>query len=276
MKKILLYSLTIVGVISIILIIILIMVPMGPTPKILESNQSGPIPKIIETEALTPDVEIEDADQRDMGGDISTFSARLSNEGEDGEVLVTLKLLDKNNLPIKEYSETHYFESGETRKVEFFVGTPLRMVSYGFETEPTGIIEYCALIKNEGEEGQISVILKLLDDKNKIIRQYDETYFFESNESGPISFFVESPPETAFYEFSTTVTENYYALIKNEGEEGDICVILTFFDKNNQVIKEYNTTEYLESYEESWLVNFFIETPEQTASYAPSVMAGAC
>lgn len=276
MKKFLLYTLAVVGVISIILIIILIMVPLGPTPEILEFNESGPIPVLIEDEVLTPKFKIEDPDQRDMGGDISTFSAHLSNEGEDGEVLVTLKLRDKNNLPIKEYSETYYLVFGETIKVEFFVETPLRMVSFVFEIESTGLIEYYALIKNEGEPGQISVILELSDDKHKIIRQYNQTYFLEANESEPISFFVETPPEASLYQFSFAVTEDYYTLIKNEGEEGEICVILTFFDKNNQVIKEYKTTDYLESSEESRLVNFFIEAPEQTVSYVPSVMVGAC
>lgn len=133
---------------------------------------------------------------------VPEYYADIINNGTSGKILVVLQFRDKDNNIIKNYSETVYLKSGESKRIKFFVEPPNDTASYYFHVESLEVPEYYAIIKNVGDSGgKIKVVLDFIDYKGNIIKEYSKFDYLDKKETKKICFFVNPPENTSKYEF---------------------------------------------------------------------------
>jgi hypothetical protein len=135
--------------------------------------------------------------------EVPEYYANIKNNGTSGKIIVVLQFKNKYDKIIKNYSKTIYLKSGESEKVKFYVEPPKDTASYNFHAESLEVPEYYVRVKNIGnDDGKIKVILRFIDNKGNIIKEYTKFDYLDKKETKKISFFVNTPKNTSKYEFN--------------------------------------------------------------------------
>ena len=273
-KKIVLYSLAVLGILFIGIVAIATTHPSHVNPKVIEVGCLQPEPFIQDKGCLKPYTNFVDNGNEYNWDNTTTYYAYLNNKGSSGEILVKLQFYDRDMNLLNEYSNKYYFKENEVKKVQFIIHTPENTSSYKFNAKFVGAPEYYVNIINNGTDGKVLTVLQFKDKHNEILKKYSKNTYLKSGESKKIKFYVETPKDTASYEFYTKYLEvpEYYVMVKNIGNDGKIKVILRFIDNKGNIIKEYTKFDYMDK-EETKKISFFVDTPENVSKYEFKAMS---